>query len=160
MQIENHKVVTLHYTLKDDKGVTIDQSEDGSFVYLHGANNIISGLESALLGKAAGDEFDVTIEPENAYGLRNEDMLQNVPKEMFEDQSQVQVGTQFHAQSPDGDMLMVTVMEVHDDTVVVDGNHPLAGVQLNFDVKIIDVRDATEEEISHGHVHGPGGHHH
>ena len=87
-------------------------------------------------------------------------MLQSVPKEMFEDASQIQVGSQFHAQSPDGQLLVVTVMEVHDDAVVVDGNHPLAGVQLNFDVTVVDVRDATAEEISHGHVHGPGDEHH
>lgn len=160
MQIENEKVVTLRYTLTDDKGVTIDQSEDGSFVYLHGASNIIPGLESALTGKAAGDKFDVVIDPEQAYGMRNESMLQSVPKNMFEDQSQVQVGTQFQAQGPNGEVLAVTIMEVNDDTVVVDGNHPLAGVQLNFDVKVIDVRDATAEEIEHGHAHGPGGHHH
>lgn len=160
MQIEQHKVVTLHYTLTDDKGETIDKSDDGSFAYLHGAQNIIPGLEDALTGKAAGEKFDVSIDPEQGYGLRNEEMLQEVPKTMFEDASQIDVGTQFHAQGPNGETLVVTVMEVHDDKVVVDGNHPLAGVQLNFDVTVVEVRDATEEEIEHGHVHGPGGHHH
>jgi len=86
--------------------------------------------------------------------------LQQVPKAMFEDDSQIAVGTQFHAQGPNGEMLVVTVMEVQDEHVVVDGNHPLAGVDLNFDVKVVDVRDASEEEVEHGHVHGPGGHHH
>ncbi len=160
MQIGDQKVVTLHYTLTDNDGRVIDKSEDGSFAYLHGASNIIPGLEDALTGKSAGEEMSVSVSPEQAYGLRDESMLQQVPKNMFEDASQIAVGTQFHAQGPNGETLVVTVMEVEDEHVVVDGNHPLAGVELNFDVKIIDVRDASEEEVQHGHVHGPGGHHH
>ncbi len=160
MQIENQKVVTLHYKLTDDSGTVIDQSDDGSFAYLHGASNIIPGLEDALFGKSAGDKFDVSIAPEQAYGERNEAMLQEVPREMFENSAEIQVGTQFHAQGPNGQTIVVTVKEINDDKVVVDGNHPLAGMQLNFDVEVIDVRDATAEEIEHGHVHGPGGHQH
>jgi FKBP-type peptidyl-prolyl cis-trans isomerase SlyD len=160
MQIGDQKVVTLHYTLTDNDGKVIDKSEDGSFAYLHGASNIIPGLEDALTGKSAGEEMSVSVSPEQAYGVRDESMLQQVPKNMFEDASQIAVGTQFHAQGPNGEMLVVTVMEVQDEHVVVDGNHPLAGVELNFDVKIIDVRDASEEEVEHGHVHAPGGHHH
>ena len=160
MQIGDQKVVTLHYTLTDNDGRVIDKSEDGSFAYLHGASNIIPGLEDALTGKSAGEEMSVSVSPEQAYGVRDESMLQQVPKNMFEDASQIAVGTQFHAQGPNGEMLVVTVLEVEDEHVVVDGNHPLAGVELNFDVKIIDVRDASEEEVEHGHVHGPGGHPH
>lgn len=160
MQIGDQKVVTLHYTLTDNDGKVIDKSEDGSFAYLHGASNIIPGLEDALAGKSAGEEMSVAVSPEQAYGVRDESMLQQVPKNMFEDTSQIAVGTQFHAQGPNGEMLVVTVMDVQEEHVVVDGNHPLAGVELNFDVKIIDVRDASEEEVEHGHVHGPGGHHH
>ena len=160
MQIGDQKVVTLHYTLTDNDGKVIDKSEDGSFAYLHGASNIIPGLEDALTGKSAGEEMSVSVSPEQAYGVRDESMLQQVPKNMFEDTSQIAVGTQFHAQGPNGEMLVVTVMEVEDEHVLVDGNHPLAGVELNFDVKIIDVRDASEEEVEHGHVHAPGGHHH
>jgi FKBP-type peptidyl-prolyl cis-trans isomerase SlyD len=160
MQIGDQKVVTLHYTLTDNDGKVIDKSEDGSFAYLHGASNIIPGLEDALTGKSAGEEMSVSVSPEQAYGVRDESMLQQVPKNMFEDTSQIAVGTQFHAQGPNGEMLVVTVMDVQEEHVVVDGNHPLAGVELNFDVKIIDVRDASEEEVEHGHVHGPGGHHH
>jgi len=160
MQIGDQKVVTLHYTLTDNDGKVIDKSEDGSFAYLHGASNIIPGLEDALTGKSAGEEMSVSVSPEQAYGVRDEAMLQQVPKNMFEDDSQIAVGTQFHAQGPNGEMLVVTVMEVEDEHVLVDGNHPLAGVELNFDVKIIDVRDASEEEVEHGHVHAPGGHHH
>lgn len=160
MQIGDQKVVTLHYTLTDNDGKVIDKSEDGSFAYLHGASNIIPGLEDALTGKSAGEEMSVSVSPEQAYGVRDEAMLQQVPKNMFEDASQIAVGTQFHAQGPNGEMLVVTVMEVEEEHVLVDGNHPLAGVELNFDVKIIDVRDASEEEVEHGHVHAPGGHHH
>lgn len=160
MQIGDQKVVTLHYTLTDNDGKVIDKSEDGSFAYLHGASNIIPGLEDALTGKSAGEEMSVSVSPEQAYGVRDEAMLQQVPKNMFEDANQIAVGTQFHAQGPNGEMLVVTVLEVEDEHVIVDGNHPLAGVELNFDVKIIDVRDASEEEVEHGHVHAPGGHHH
>ena len=160
MQIEDQKVVTLHYTLTDNEGKTLDKSDDGSFAYLHGARNIIPGLETALSGKSAGDQFGVSVEPEEGYGERSDAMIQEVPKNMFQDESQIQVGSQFHAQGPQDQMLVVTVTEIRDDTVVVDGNHPLAGVQLNFDVTVVDVRDATAEEIEHGHVHGPGGHQH
>ena len=160
MQIEDQKVVTLHYTLTDNEGRVIDKSDDGSFAYLHGAKNIIPGLENALSGKSAGEELNVSVLPEEAYGVRDDSMLQQIPKNMFEDTSQIAVGTQFHAQGPNGEMLVVTVMEVEEEHVMVDGNHPLAGVELNFDVKIIDVRDASDEEAEHGHVHGPEGHHH
>ncbi len=160
MQIGDQKVVTLHYTLTDNEGTVIDKSDDGSFAYLHGASNIIPGLENALAGKSSGDEVTVSVSPEEAYGVRDDAMLQQVPKNMFEDTNQIAVGTQFHAQGPNGEMLVVTVMEVQEEHVVVDGNHPLAGVDLNFDVKIIDVRDASEEEVEHGHVHGAGEHHH
>lgn len=159
MQIAPNSVVTLHYTLKDNDGKLIDQSDDGSFLYLHGAMNIIPGLENALTGKQAGDEFSINIPPEEAYGLRNPDRIQAVPKDMFENADDLAIGAQFHAQGPDGAAIVVTVTEINDDNVVVDGNHVLAGMELNFDVKVIDVREATEEEIAHGHVHGPHGHH-
>jgi FKBP-type peptidyl-prolyl cis-trans isomerase SlyD len=160
MQIESNSVVTLHYILKDNAGNIIDQSDDGSFLYLHGAMNIIPGLENALTGKSAGDELSVTVSPEEGYGAKDPERIQEVPKEMFENYEDIAVGTQFHAQSPDGGAIVVTVTEVKEDVVVIDGNHALAGVDLNFDVKVIDVRQASEEEIAHGHVHGPHGHHH
>lgn len=160
MQIEPNSVVTLHYTLKDNDGNIIDQSEDGSFLYLHGAMNIIPGLENALTGKAAGDELSVAVSPEEGYGEKDPQRIQEVPKDMFENVSDIQVGMQFHAQSPDGNAVVVTVAEIKDESVVIDGNHALAGVDLNFDVKVIDVREASEEEIAHGHVHGEHGHQH
>lgn len=160
MSITANKVVTLDYTLTDDEGTVVDKSEGGNFVYLHGARNIIPGLEQALEGKSVGDELTVAVDPKDGYGDRNEEMTQAVPLEMFDGTDTIEPGMQFHAQSPEGQMLVVTVVDVNDDTVTVDGNHPLAGVNLNFDVKVIDVRDATQEELDHGHVHGPGGHEH
>ena len=160
MTITVNKVVTLDYTLTNDEGTVVDKSEGGSFLYLHGASNIIPGLEQALEGKAAGDELTVAVEPKDGYGERNDEMTQTVPREMFDGDADIQPGMQFHAQSPDGQMLVVTVVEMNDENVTVDGNHPLAGVNLNFDVKIIEVRDATQEELDHGHVHGEGGHEH
>ena len=160
MQIEPNSVVTLHYTLKDNEGNIIDQSDDGSFLYLHGAMNIIPGLEKALTGKSAGDELQVKVTPEEGYGEKDPARIQEVPKTMFQDDSQIQVGVQFQAQSPDGQAIVVTVTEIKEEAVVIDANHALAGIDLNFDVKIVDVREASEEEIAHGHVHGPGGHEH
>ena len=159
MQISKNKVVSLDYTLTDDQGQIIDRAQDGDFAYLHGAHNIIPGLEQALEGKTAGDEMPVTVEPAEAYGERNDALQEVVPREMF-GQEEVEVGMQFHAQSPDGDMLIVTIIGVDGDRITVDGNHPLAGKTLTFAVKVIGVRDANEEEIAHGHVHGPEGHQH
>ncbi len=160
MQISDKMVVTIDYTLKDDNGTVLDSSNEGNFAYLHGANNIIPGLENALTGKSAGDEVDVSVSPAEGYGEHNETMIQAVPRDMFDSEQEIQVGMQFHAESPEGEMIVVTVTDVEGDDVTVDGNHPLAGVNLNFGVKVIDIREASEEEIEHGHVHGPGEHHH
>jgi len=160
MQIEQNSVVTLHYTLKDNDGNIIDQSDDGSFLYMHGAMNIIPGLENALAGKSAGDEFSVTVSPEEGYGAKDPERIQEVPKEMFDNADEIKPGVQFHAQGPDGNAVVVTVVEVKDEAVIIDGNHALAGVDLNFSVAVVDVREATEEEISLGHVHGEHGHQH
>ena len=160
MQISANKVVIMDYTLKDDEGNIIDQSQDSQFAYLHGANNIIPGLESALSDKAVGDKVSVRVTPEEGYGERVDAMVQNVDRGMFDHDQELEVGQQFHAQSPEGHMLTVTITHVDGDTITVDGNHPLAGVHLNFDVEIKDIREASAEEIDHGHVHGPGGHHH
>lgn len=160
MQISDSKVVTLNYTLKDDDGNIIDQSHDAQFAYLHGSQNIIPGLENALTDKTKGDKVSVRIDPKDGYGERNDSMIQNVDRGMFDVEDELQVGQQFHAQGPDGQMLTVTVAQIEGDEVTVDGNHPLAGVHLNFDVEVMDVRDASPEEVDHGHVHGPGGHNH
>ncbi len=156
MQIADQKVVTIDYTLTDDNGNILDRSEGGRFAYLHGAHNIIPGLEKALAGKAAGDEVEVRIQPEEGYGPRDETLRQVVSREMFDTPDEIEVGRQFHAQTPEGDTLIITVVGVEGDEVTIDGNHPLAGMTLNFDVKVVDVREATAEEIAHGHAHAGG----
>ncbi|QEP44753.1 peptidylprolyl isomerase [Ectothiorhodospiraceae bacterium BW-2] len=153
MSICANKVVTFNYTLTDDSGEIIDRSTEGEFAYLHGAGNIVPGLEQALEGRSQGENFSVAIEPELAYGERNESMVETVKRTMFEEEESIEPGMQFHAQSGDGRTIVITVVSANDDEVVIDGNHPLAGVRLNFDVAIIDVRDATAEELDHGHVH-------
>lgn len=160
MLIEDKKIVAINYTLTTDDGEVLDQSDDGSFAYLHGADNIIQGLESALTGKTVGDKLNVKVQPAEGYGERNDEMVQVVGREMFESDAELEVGTQFHAEGPDGTPIMITIAAIEGDDITIDGNHPLAGVNLNFDVSIVDVRDASEEEIQHGHVHGPDGHHH
>lgn len=156
MQIAKHKVVTIDYTLKDDDGNVIDQSEGGNFSYLHGANNIIPGLENALMGKTAGEELSVSLGPEEGYGQRNESLKQVVSKDMFQSTEDIEVGRQFYAQSPDGQQLIITVSEINGDEVTIDANHPLAGVNLNFDVTVIDVREPSDEELAHAHSHASG----
>ena len=161
MQIADKKVVAIDYTLKDDDGQVIDTSDgQDPLYYLHGADNIIPGLENALTGKSTGDALQVTIAPGDGYGERNDQLQQTVPRANFADVDEVEIGMQFRATGDDGSEVVVTVVEVGDDTVTLDGNHPLAGVTLHFDVTVREVRDASEEEIAHGHVHGPGGHHH
>lgn len=160
MKIEQNAVVVIDYTLKDNDGEVIDSSEGaGPLAYLHGAGNIVEGLEEALEGKEAGAEIQASIEPTKAYGERHEDMKQDVPKELFGGVENIEPGMQFQSETDQGPVL-VTVVDVTDETVTVDGNHPLAGVHLNFDVTVREVREATPEELEHGHVHGEGGHQH
>lgn len=160
MQIANDVVVSIEYTLTDDQGNVIDSSVGGEpLAYLHGAGNIIPGLEEALEGKAVGDSFKVTVQPSEGYGEKDEGLLQVVPRSMFRGVDQIEPGMQFHAQTDYG-MQVITVAKVEGDNVTVDGNHPLAGQTLNFDVKVIEVRAASAEELEHGHVHGAGGHNH
>ena len=160
MQIANNKVVSIHYKLTNDEGSILDSSEGQEpLAYLHGLGNIIPGLENALTGRAVGDKFTVTIAPADGYGERDNEMVQSVPKSAFQGVDQIEPGMQFQAQSPDG-MQLVTVVDVDGDEVILDGNHPMAGITLTFDVEVTEIRDATAEELDHGHVHGPGGHHH
>jgi FKBP-type peptidyl-prolyl cis-trans isomerase SlyD len=160
MQIAPNKVAIIAYTLKDTSGNVIDQADKNEpFAFIHGIGNIIPGLESALTGKTAGEQVVVAIEPAQGYGERDDALMQQLSKEMFEGVDEVKPGMQFHAQTNQG-MSIVTVSNVEGDTVTIDGNHPLAGVTLHFEVDIIDVREATGEELEHGHVHGPGGHNH
>jgi len=160
MQIAKNKVVSINYVLTDNSNTVIDSSEGGEpLAYLHGANNIIPGLENALTGKVAGDKLKVTVAPEDAYGVREEEMIQLIPRERFEPGVEIEVGMQFQTPTEDG-VSVVTVTSVDGENITIDANHPLAGVTLVFSVEVMDVRDASEEELSHGHVHGAGGHHH
>ncbi len=161
MQIAANKAVSIDYTLTNDAGEVIDSSAGGApLVYLHGAGNIIVGLEKALLGKQAGDEVKVSVEPEEAYGEYSAELVATLNRSMFEGVDELEVGMQFHASGPDGGMQIVTIRELEGDDVIVDGNHPLAGQRLNFAVKVVNVRDASQEEVAHGHIHGEGGHQH
>ncbi|OAI11329.1 MULTISPECIES: peptidylprolyl isomerase [Methylomonas] len=155
MQITNNTAVSFHYTLTNRDGEQLDSSRgEAPLVYLHGAGNIIAGLEAALAGKQTGDKFNVTIAPDQAYGEIQEEMKQVVSKTMFGDM-EVEVGMQFHADVNYGSGV-ITVTEINGDDVTIDGNHPLAGEALTFDVEVVDVRPATADEMSHGHVHGAG----
>jgi len=160
MQLEKDKVATINYTLKDKDNNILDQCNDGSFTYLHGNKSLMPGLENELEGKQPGDEINVVIEPEDGYGERSLEKIQRVPKKIFPPNVEIKEGMQFNSQTSKGDTIVVTVTAIEEHEVVADGNHPLAGKQLHFEVELIDVRDATEEEIQHGHVHGPGGHEH
>ncbi len=160
MQIADGLVAYIHYTLKNNAGETLDSSAGGApLAYLHGAGNIVVGLEKALTGKSVGDKLSVAVSPEEGYGVRDESLIQQIPRRMFQGMRDIQPGMQFNAQSDRG-MRQVTVTRVAGDLVTVDGNHALAGETLHFDIEITQVRAPTPEETSHGHVHGEGGHHH
>ncbi|WP_290651977.1 peptidylprolyl isomerase [Aquisalimonas sp.] len=153
MQIAKDKVVAIDYTLKDEEGSVLDTSEGKEpLAYLHGSGNIIPGLEKALEGKNLGEEVSVHIPPEEAYGERRDDLTQVVPRSLFQGVDELQVGMQFQAQAEGGEQI-VTITGIDGDEITVDANHPMAGVPLNFDVKVVDVREATDEEKEHGHAH-------
>jgi FKBP-type peptidyl-prolyl cis-trans isomerase SlyD len=153
LMIGDKSVVTIHYTLTDDAGEVLDNSRDGDpMVYLHGANNIIPGLENELTGKIIGATLKVTVAPEDGYGEHSPEAIQKVPRSAFEGVEDIQPGMQFQTEGPQG-MQIIVVVEVSDEEVTVDANHPLAGKILHFDVSIEAVRDATPEELDHGHAH-------
>ncbi len=160
MNIAKDLVVAIDYTLTNSEGEVIDSSEGGEALhYLHGAGNIIVGLENELEGKKAGDSLSVDVQSDQAYGKRIEELVQEVPKDAFGELGDIEVGMRFQAETEQGPVPVV-VTALTDSTVTVDGNHPLAGQDLHFDVTIKDVREASKEELDHGHVHGPGGHQH
>ena len=161
MKIETNSVVKMHYSVLDSEGNLIDSSyESEPLEFLHGSKYLIEGLENALVGKQAKDTFEVEVKADDAYGPRIDGLVQQVGLEMFEG-FEVELGMQLRATTDDGEQTVI-VIEKTDEFVVIDGNHPLAGIDLKFDVEILDVRAATAEEISHGHVHSAGGcgHHH
>ncbi len=154
MKIQDKRVVSIHYRLTNDAGEELDSSTGGDpLAYLHGSNSLIPGLESALTGQSAGDKLKVTVQPTDAYGEISSDLVQVVPIDAFDSPENVKPGVQFQAQGPDGQVQLITVREVSDAGVTIDANHPLAGQVLHFDVSVEDVREASAEEIAHGHVH-------
>lgn len=161
MNIADNCIASIHYTLKDAGGEVLDSSEGKEpLAYLHGAQNLVVGLEKELTGKAVGDKFSVVVSPEEAYGEINPDMVEELPKDMFGGVDKIEVGMQFHAETQAGTQV-VEVVEVGGDTVTIDANHPLAGVELHFDVEVTEVRSATAKELEHGHANADScGHDH
>ncbi len=153
MQVQDNTVVSINYKLTDDAGEVIDSSEGREpLAYLHGAGNIIPGLEDALVGKAQGDTLAVDVEPAQGYGEHDAALVESVSRELFQGVDEIEVGMQFQAATEHGDHV-VTVTKIEDDAVTIDANHPLAGQNLHFDVTIVEVREATESELEHGHPH-------
>jgi FKBP-type peptidyl-prolyl cis-trans isomerase SlyD len=160
MEIADRRVASFNYTLTNDAGEVLDSSEGREpLAYLHGKGNIVPGLEKVMAGKKAGDKFKVDVAPEEGYGVHNPALVQVVPRDAFRGIDKLEPGMQFRAESDHGPM-MVVITKVAGDQVTVDGNHPLAGATLHFDIEVTEVRDASVEEVLHGHVHGAGGHHH
>lgn len=160
MRVAKNKVISIDYVLTDAQGAELDSSRGkGPFAYIHGIGNIIPGLEAALEGKSKGDQVNAVVQPESGYGVRDENLVQHLAHSQFDIEEEIQVGMQFHAMS-EGGQRVVTVVSVEADQVTIDGNHPLAGVTLHFDVTVKEIREATSEELSHGHVHGPNDHYH
>ena len=160
MKIGKDTIVSIDYTLTGDQGNVIDTSQGKEpLAYLHGAGNIIPGLENALEGKNQGDQVKVSIAPDQAYGPKEDGLIQQVPRTAFQGVDQVQAGMQFQANTQQGPRL-ITVVDVQGDQVTIDANHPLAGQTLHFDVNVVGIREATDDEKTHGHAHGAGGHHH
>ena len=156
MHITKDKVASIHYTLTDNSGKVLDSSQGREpLTYLHGAGNLIPGMEEGLEGRSTGNKFNLKVSPEKGYGVKDDKMIQQVPRSAFGNQP-IEVGMQFQTNRGN----VVTVTKIGLENITVDGNHPLAGVELNFAVEVMEVRTATSDEIAHGHVHGPGGHHH
>ena len=160
MEIAADRVVQIHYTLKDDQGAVIDSSAGGDpLAYIQGHGNLVSGLEKALEGRQDGDTVAVAVAPADGYGKHDDALIRRVPKRSMQGSGEIKKGMQFQARTDDG-MRVFTVTAIVGDMVTLDGNHPLADKTLHFDVQVVSVREATAEELEHGHVHGAGGHHH
>ncbi|MBM3131750.1 MAG: peptidylprolyl isomerase [Chloroflexi bacterium] len=154
MQITKDKVATFEFTVTNEFGTVLDSSEQsGPYPYIHGTGYLIPGLEAQMEGKAVGDVFTVLVPPELAYGERDESLIQMVPRSQFAGMDELEVGMQLEAHYQD-ETRVLTVIGVDEKNVALDGNHPLAGITLNFNIKVVDVRDATPEELARGHLHG------
>lgn len=165
MKIQKDSAVQIHYHLTDGDGEVIDSSKGNDpLAYLHGHGNLVPGVESVLIGKSAGDTLSTVVSPEEGYGVRDEGLDVAVPLQAFPEEvrTQLQVGEMFQGPHPteEGGSAVFRIVVIEGDRILASANHPLAGVELHFDLEVVDVRAATEEELTHGHIHGPGGHHH
>ena len=159
MEIKDQLVASIHYALKDDEGTVIDSSTGQEPLhYIHGAQNIVPGLEKELTGKKVGDKLQVVVQPEEGYGEYDASLIQAVPRTMFSGAEDIKVGMEFHAQTQQG-MQVVEVVEIEEESITINGNHPLAGKTLHFDIEITAVREATADELERGHLHEPSGSH-
>jgi FKBP-type peptidyl-prolyl cis-trans isomerase SlyD len=157
MKIAKNNVVVMHYAVSDSEGTLIDSSyEDKPMAIIQGVGYLIPGLDDALIDHQAGDKFEVAVACDQAYGERHDDYVQTVPREVLAGVEDLALGTQLRATTDDGEQTVI-VIDVQDDVITVDGNHPLSGLDLSFDVEVIEVREATAEELEHGHVHAEGG---
>lgn len=157
MKITDKSVVSIHYKLTNDQGEVLDSSEGNDpLVYMHGTRSLIQGLENELTGKATGDKLDVVVQPEEGYGIVNPELIQEVPHSAFDGVEDIQPGMQFEATNPEGHRQLITVEEIKESGVTINANHPLAGQVLHFNVSVEEVREATKDELAHGHAHGPG----
>lgn len=161
MALEENKVVTFNYTLKDENGELLDSTEKGGpFSFITGNKQVLPGLEEALGSMIIGSKKNVKLIATDAYGEYDEGAVQKVKRNLFPEEAELEIGMTYFAHSPEDQHLQFVVTEIENDEITVNFNHPLAGKHLEFDVELLDVRDATPEEMQHGHVHGPGGHHH
>lgn len=161
MNVKDDAVVTISYTLHDDEGELLDSSEEtGNIAYLHGHGNIVDGLERALTGKRVGDTVEVTVDPADGYGEYDEELIMEVPRANMPTDVELELGMDFQIENEDREWQVVSVVDMDDESVTLDGNHPLAGETLHFKVKVEEIRAATAEELDHGHVHDEDGHHH
>jgi FKBP-type peptidyl-prolyl cis-trans isomerase SlyD len=161
MKIANNHVVGIEYTLKDSKGEVLDSNEGAdALLYIHGLGQIVPGLEKVLLGKVKGDKVEVVVSAEEGYGEFDEELIQQIPRAEFKDMEPLEEGMEIVVENEDGEDQVMSISDLNEKEVTLDGNHPLAGQDLHFKVSIASIREATKDEMEHGHAHGAGGHHH
>ncbi|MDA3809324.1 MAG: peptidylprolyl isomerase [Spirochaetaceae bacterium] len=159
LKIQDNLVVTINYKLTDDEGIVLDSSEgDEPMAYIHGTDSLVPGLEKAMYDKSIGDSLKVRVESADGYGEILPDLVQEMDRKDFKDMEPIEVGMEFHSQDENGEILQIEIKKIENDKVTIDANHPFAGMNLNFEIDIVDIREASEEELDHGHVHD--GHHH
>ncbi len=160
MKVAQNKVVTLEYQIRNAQGEVVEDTSGNPLQYIQGIGQLLPALEQALEGKEAGEEVEITLTPDQAFGEYDEGQIQAIPKSAFGEGMELQPGMVMYARTQDGHQVPFLIREVREDVVIADFNHPLAGETLTFHLKVMDVRDATPEELAHGHVHGPDAHSH